>query len=388
MTLTAFDVAAVRARFSALDRPLAFFDAPSGTQAPDEVIDAIAGYLRHANANLGTPDYETARRTAELVEEAHDVAGHFLGCSPDETAFGANMTTLNFSLSRAAGRELSAGDEIVVTRLDHDASVAPWLELARDRELVVRFADVDDECRLDLGDLERKLGDRTRVVAFPLASNAIGTLTDATRVVELAHAAGALAWADAVHFAAHLPVDVRALGVDVLLCSPYKFYGPHLGLGYVKADLAERWRPYKVRPAPSDPVGRRFETGTLAHELLAGFVACVRYIDSVGWEAVHTHEHSLGERFLAGLPENCRVYGPSTMDRRVSTFALTVDGLTSEEVAAELGRREIAVGWGDFYAVEIITRLGLADGVVRAGAVHYNTHEEVDRLLAALAALA
>ncbi len=387
MTLTAFDVTAVRARFSALDRPLAFFDAPSGTQTPDEVIDAIAGYLRHANANLGTPDYDTARDTLELVTRAHEVAGRFLGCSPDETAFGANMTTLNFALTRAAGRELRAGDEIVVTRLDHDGSVAPWLELARDRDLVVRFADVDDECRLDLADLERQLSSRTRVVAFPLASNAIGTLVDARQVAELARAAGALAWADAVHFAPHGPIDVAALGVDVLLCSPYKFYGPHLGLAYGRRELLERWRPYKVRPAPESPPGRRYETGTLAHELLAGFVACVDYIDSVGWDAIHAHEQSLGERFLSGFPSNCLLHGPNRMDKRVSTFALTVDGRPAMEVAAELGRQDIAVGWGDFYAVEIIKRLGLPDGVVRAGMVHYNTGEEVDRLLSALEAL-
>jgi cysteine desulfurase family protein (TIGR01976 family) len=388
MTLTAFDVTAVRARFSALDRPLAFFDAPSGTQTPDEVIDAIAGYLRHANANLGTPDYDTARDTLELVTRAHDVAGRFLGCSPDETAFGANMTTLNFSLSRAAGRELRAGDEIVVTRLDHDGSVAPWLELARDRDLVVRFADVDDECRLDLADLERQLCDRTRVVAFPLASNAIGTLIDVPRVVELAHAAGALAWADAVHFAPHGPIDVAALGVDVLLCSPYKFYGPHLGLAFGRRELLERWRPYKVRPAPDAPSGRRYETGTLAHELLAGFVAAVDYVHSIGWDAIHAHETALGERFLSGLPANCQLYGPNRMDRRVSTFAFTVEGRSPAEVAAELGRREIAVGWGDFYAVEIMQRFDLSDGVVRAGIVHYNTGAEVDRLNSALESLA
>jgi cysteine desulfurase family protein (TIGR01976 family) len=387
MTPTGFDVAAVRARFSALDRPLAFFDAPSGTQTPDEVIDAIAGYLRHANANLGTPDYATARETLDLVGHAHDVAGRFLGCSPDETFFGANMTTLNFALSRAAGRELRPGDEIVVTRLDHDASVAPWLELARDHDLVVRFADVDDECRLDLADLERQLSERTRVVAFPLASNAIGTLVDAPGVVELAHAAGALAWADAVHFAPHGPIDVAALGVDVLLCSPYKFYGPHLGLGFARRELLERWRPYKVRPAPESPPGRRYETGTLAHELLAGFVAAVDYLGSIGWAAIQAHERALGERLLAGLPSSCRLHGPPTMDGRVSTFALTVDGRSSEDVAAELGRRDLAVGWGDFYAVEIVRRLGLdPDGVVRAGIVHYTTADEVDRLLAALTA--
>jgi len=384
VTLTAFDVTAVRSRFSALDRPLAFFDAPSGTQVPDEVVDAIAGYLRHTNANLGTPDYDTARVTLELVEHAHDVAGRFLGCSPDETAFGQNMTTLNFSLTRAAGRELRAGDEIVVTRLDHDGSIAPWLELARDRDLVVHFAEVDDECRLDFDDLERRLSGRTRVVAFPVASNAIGTLVDVPRVVELAHAAGALAWADAVHFGPHGRIDVTALGVDILLCSPYKFYGPHLGLAYVRSEVAERWRPYKVRPAPNDPVGRRFETGTLAHELLAGLVAAVGYIESVGWDPIRAHETELGERFLTRLPGNCRVYGPNRMKERVSTFGFTVEGVPPSEVAAALGRSNVAVGWGDFYAVEIMKRLGLSDGVVRAGIVHYNTEDEVDRLLAAL----
>ncbi len=387
MTLTAFEVAAVRARFSALDRPLAFFDAPAGTQAPDEVIDAIAGYLRHANANLGTPDYDTARETVELVEHAHDVAGSFLGCAADDTVFGANMTTLNFALSRAAARELRAGDEVVVTRLDHDASVSPWLELARDLDLVVRFADVDDECSLDLADLERQLSDRTRVVAFPLASNAIGTVTDVTRVVELAHAAGALAWADAVHFAPHAPIDVAALGVDVLLCSPYKFYGPHLGLAYVKSEVAERWRPYKVRPAANEPLGRRFETGTAPHELFAGFIAAVEYIESIGWEAIHAQETALGARFLAGLPDHCRLYGPNGMDKRVSTFAFTAKGYSPAEVAAALGRADIAVGHGDFYAVEVIERLGLPEGVVRAGIVHYNTAAEVDRLLEELTRL-
>ncbi len=275
-----------------------------------------------------------------------------------------------------------------MTRLDHDGSVAPWLELARDRDLVVRFADVDDECRLDLADLERQLSDRTRVVAFPLASNALGTLIDVPRVVELAHAAGALAWADAVHFAPHGPIDVAALGVDVLLCSPYKYYGPHLGLAFGRRELLERWRPYKVRPAPESPPGRRYETGTLAHELLAGFVAAVDYLDSIGWEAIQEHERTLGQRFLAGLPASCRLRGPRTMDGRVSTFGFTVDGRSSEEVAAELGRQGIAVGWGDFYAVEIARRLGLGpDGVVRAGIVHYNTADEVDRLLEALAQL-
>src|ERR671910_2680434 len=223
----ALDVAAVRARFSALDGPTAFFDGPGGTQVPDSVIDAIASYLRESNANLGGP-FGTSRRSDEVVRVAHETAALFLGCSPAEVGFGANMTTLNFALSRAAGRDLRAGDEILVTRLDHDANVAPWLELARDLDLRVGFVDFDDECRLDLDDLERQLSDRTRVVAFPWASNAVGTITDVRRIAALAHEAGALAWVDAVHYAPHGPIDVAAAGIDVLICSPYKFYGPHL----------------------------------------------------------------------------------------------------------------------------------------------------------------
>jgi cysteine desulfurase family protein (TIGR01976 family) len=298
------------------------------------------------------------------------------------------MTTLNFALSRAATRDLRPGDEIVVTALDHDGNVAPWLELARDRELVVKFAGIDDECRVDVADIERQLTERTRIVAFPLASNMLGTIADTPAIAALAHEAGALAWGDAVHYAAHVPIDVAALGLDVLLCSSYKFYGPHLGLAYVKEDVAEGWRPYKARPAPDAPPGRRFETGTQPHELLAGFIAAVEYIESVGWEAIHQHERELGERFLASLPEHCRLYGPNRMDKRVSTFSFTVDGVAPAEVAAALGRWDIAVGHGDFYAVEIARRLGLPDGVVRAGLVHYNTDEEVDRLLGGLARLA
>jgi cysteine desulfurase family protein (TIGR01976 family) len=369
------DVEAVRARFSALRRPFAFFDGPAGTQVPDEVIDAIAGYLRDSNANVGG-QFETSRRTGELVESAHETAGRFLGCSADEAIFGPSMTNLNFMLTRTVGRELREGDEIVTTRLDHDANIAPWLELAHDLGLVVRFADYD------LSDVEQQLSDRTRVVAFPWASNALGTLVDAARMCELVHEAGALAWVDAVHYAPHGPIDVAAIDADVLLCSPYKFYGPHLGLAFARRELLERWRPYKVRPAPG------YETGTAQHELLAGFVAAVEYIESVGVEAIVSYERELGERFLAGLPAGVTLYGRQTMDGRVPTFAVTLDDLTPTEVAVRLGKNGIFVWDGDYYAPEVMKRLGLKDGAVRIGIVHYNTADEVDRLLAELRKLA
>jgi cysteine desulfurase family protein (TIGR01976 family) len=384
MSALALDVAAVRERFSALQSATAFFDGPGGTQCPDSVIEAVAAYLRESNANLGGA-FGASRRSTELVEQAHETAAAFLGCRPEETVFGQNMTTLNFALSRTVARTFRRGDEVIVTRLDHDGNVAPWLELAHDLQLKVHVVDIRDDTTLDLTDLEWKLSERTRVVAFPLASNAVGTLTDAARIVELAHAAGALAWADAVHYAPHGPIDVVALGVDVLLCSPYKFFGPHLGLAFGRDELLRSWRPYKVRPAPEEPLGHRFETGTLAHELLAGFVAAVDYLHGLGWAAIRAHERSLGERFLAGLPERCTLYGLPTMEGRVPTFAFGVGGLAPREVAERLAALHIAVWDGDYYAVEVMARLGLQpQGAVRAGFVHYNTAEEVDRLLTAL----
>jgi len=374
----------VRAQFPALRSGVAFLDGPGGTQCPGTVLEAIDAYLRNSNANLGGA-FAASRRSDELVERAHQVAARFLGCRPDEVAFGQNMTTLNFALTRALGRTLAAGDEILVTRLDHDGNIAPWLELARDLELHVGFVEIRGDTTLDLTDLERKLSARTRVVAFPLASNAFGTVPDAGRLVELAHAAGALAWADAVHYAPHGPIDVQRLGVDVLLCSPYKFFGPHLGLAYGREELLRSWRPYKVRPAAEEPVGRRFETGTLAHELLAGFVAAVEYLEELGWEAIQAHERALGARFLDGLPERVTLYGPPTLDGRVPTFAFRVEGLSPRAVAERLAERGIAVWDGDYYAVEGMASLGLQpDGAVRAGFVHYNTPAEVDRLLEAL----
>ena len=386
MSAVAFDVAGVRARFSALARQLVLFDGPGGSQVPDEVIDAISSYLRSSNANVSGP-YETSRQTEALVDEARGAGGDFLGCSPEEVVFGANMTTLNFALTRTVGRELRPGDEIVVTQLDHDGNVSPWLELAHDLDLTVRFAAIRDDTTLDLDDLAAQLSDRTRVVAYPWASNAVGTVNDVAQIAALAHEAGALAWVDAVHYGPHGPIDVRAADVDVLVCSPYKFFGPHLGLAYARAELLASWRPYKVRPSPTEPLGARFETGTMQFELLAGLIAAVDYIDSLGWGAIAAWERDLGERFLRGLPERARLYGLPTMEGRVPTFAFNVDGLSAEEVATRLGERDVAVWHGNYYAVEIFDRLGLPDGAVRAGIVHYNTADEVDRLLEAVAEL-
>jgi cysteine desulfurase family protein (TIGR01976 family) len=379
-------VGEVRARFSALQQPLAFFDGPGGTQVPDSVIEAIASYLRESNANTGGP-FATSRRTDALLVEAHETAARFLGATVDEVAFGANMTTLNFALSRAAARDWSEGDEVVCTRLDHDGNVSPWLELARDKGLVVRFVDVDDECRLDLEHLRSLLGERTRVVAFPWASNAVGTVTPVAEIAALAHEAGALAWVDAVHYGPHGAIDVAGAGVDVLLCSPYKFYGPHLGIAFGRRELLESWRPYKVRPAPDFPVAQRYETGTLAHELLAGFVAAVDYLDSIGWDFVTEHERGLGRQFLDGLAPAWRLHGVPRLEGRVSTFAITHEGLPAERAAAQLGERGFAVWHGNYYAHEIMRRLGLEDGAVRIGIVHYNTEDEVAGLLDALAQL-
>jgi cysteine desulfurase family protein (TIGR01976 family) len=385
MSTTLLDVEAVRARFSALSGPTAFFDGPGGTQVPDEVIDAIAGYLREANANTGG-FFPTSRRTDAVLDESRSLAASFLGADPEEVVFGPNMTSLNFTLTRTLGRELARGDEILVTRLDHDANVSPWLELARDLGLEVGFVDIDAEGRLDLTDLERRLTDRTRVVAFPWASNALGTLVDVPRVTALANEAGALAWVDAVHYAPHGPIDVTVAGADVLICSPYKFYGPHLGLAFARRELLERWRPYKVRPAPDEPLGYRFQTGTQAHELLAGFVACVRYLDSLGWDAIVAHERDLGERFLAGLPEPYILHGLPTMEGRVPTFAITHPDQTSAALAERLAAAGIAAWHGNYYALEVLRALGLEDrgGALRIGVVHYNTAAEVDRLLAEL----
>jgi cysteine desulfurase family protein (TIGR01976 family) len=384
---TSIDVAAVRDRFSSL-RDFAFLDAPGGSQVPDEVGETIAWALREASANLGA-GYASSLRVGEILEQAEHKAARFLGCEPHEVIFGPNMTSLNFMLSRTAARGFSPGDEILVSSLDHDGGVAPWLELAHDADLVVRHVGLKPDTTLDFEDLERKLGRRTRVVAFAWASNAVGTVVDARRVCRLAHDAGALAWIDAVHYAAHEPIDVRDVGADVLICSPYKFCGPHLGLAYGRAEVIERWRPYKARPAPTSPLGRRFETGTLPYELLAGFNATIDYLESIGgFAAIVPYERSLGQRFLDGISPAITVYGLPGMDGRVPTFLVNVDGVAAEDVAARLAAAQIGVWAHDsWYSLDLYRRLGYADKSVRIGFIHYNTEEEVDRLLDALAGL-
>jgi cysteine desulfurase family protein (TIGR01976 family) len=379
------DVAAVRARYSSLRQDFAFLDAPGGSQVPDEVGDAIARALREASANLGA-GYATSLRVGEILEEAEGKAARFLGCDPGEVTFGPNMTSLNFTLSRTAARDFRPGDEILVSALDHDGGVAPWLELAHDKDLVVRHVGLNDDTTLDFGDLQRKLGPRTRVVAFAWASNAVGTVVDARRACRLAHEAGALAWIDAVHYAAHEPIDVREIGADVLICSPYKFCGPHLGLAYGRAEVTERWRPYKARPAPGSPLGRRFETGTLPYEMLAGFNATIDYLESVGgFAAIVPYERSLGQRFLDGISAAVTVYGLPGMAGRVPTFLVNVDGVAAQDVAASLAAAQIGVWAHDsWYSLDLYKRLGYDDKSVRIGFIHYNTAAEVDRLLEAL----
>jgi cysteine desulfurase family protein (TIGR01976 family) len=382
-----FDVSAVRKRFSALTDEFVFLDAPGGTQTPDEVGEAVARAYREASGNVGVP-YATSRRIGATVEEARAASARFLGCDPDEVIFGASMTSLNFALTRTLGRTLRPGDEILVTRLDHDANVAPWLELARDLDLVVRTVDIHDDTTLDTDDLRRQLGPRSRVVAFSWASNAAGTIVDARAVCDLAHQAGALAWVDAVQYAPHEPMDARAIGADVLMCSGYKFCGPHLGIACGRRELLESWRPYKARPAPGDPVGHRFENGTGQYELLAALVAALRYLDDIGGlAATAAWERQLGEQLLAGLPPQARLFGLPSMAGRVPTFLVNFPGISSARLSEQLAEQGFGVWSGDHYwALGLHERIAWGDAL-RIGLAHYNTPAEVDRFNQALAAL-
>jgi len=385
--ITSANVGAIRARFSSLSDDFVYLDAPGGTQTPDEVGAAAARVFLEASGNTGAP-YATSRRLEELVEHARAASARFMGCAPEEIIFGANMTSLNFMLSRTLGRDLKPGDEIVVTRLDHDGNVAPWLDLASDLGLVVRHADVHTDTTLDVADLERQLSPRTKVVAFPWCANATGTLVDARAVCDLVRSAGALSWVDAVQYAAHEPMDVRAIGADVVACSAYKFCGPHLGIAYGRRELLESLRPYKARPVPMEPVGHRFETGTLPYELLGGLLATFDYLDSLGGMArLAAWEHELGERLLAGLPDGARLWGLPTMAGRVAVFLVNFPGVSSQLLSEELASLGFGV-WshGSYYALGLHDRIGWGEAL-RIGIAHYNTMDEIDRFNEALGRL-
>jgi cysteine desulfurase family protein (TIGR01976 family) len=421
----ALDLAHVRSQFPSLSQtvnghPAAFLDGPGGTQVPQRVIDAISDYLRRDNANTGGA-YATSRHTDVMIAEARAAMADFLHCGADEVAFGPNMTTLTFAMSRAIGRELKPGDEILVTRLDHDANVSPWLALAEDRGIPVRWAEIHDaDCTLDMADLASKINKNTKLVAVGYASNAVGTINPVEEIVRLAHAVGALVYVDAVHYTPHGLIDVAALDCDFLACSTYKFFGPHMGVLYGKREHLQRIRPYKVRPN-TNAIPNCWEWGTLNHECIAGITACVEYIADIGraaggdgrlgrpssearpvasgrraaieaaYEAIHEHERSLMERLMAGLANipGTKIYGitdPARFHQRCGTLAVRIDGHTPLELATKLGERGFFTWDGNYYALNLTEHLDVekSGGFLRIGLVHYNTIDEVDRLLAAL----
>jgi cysteine desulfurase family protein (TIGR01976 family) len=403
------DLQSVRGQFPALSlkvggQPVVYLDNPAGTQVPQRVIDRTAEYWRTMNANHGGL-FKTAELSDALVADVRQAAAVFLNASsPDEIVFGPNMTTLTFAVSRAIGRELRPGDEIVVTRLEHDANVSPWLAL-QERGVVVRFVDIKvPECTLDMGDLERQLSPRTRLVAVTHASNAVGTIPDLAAVSRAAHAAGAWVWVDAVHYGPHGRIDVRAIDCDFLVCSSYKFYGPHQGILYGRRELLERLRPYKVRPA-SDEVPNRWETGTQNHECLAGMLGAFEYLAELGgsdrvvrpaleaaMDRIHAHEQALAARLIDGLEQigGIQLYGitaPAELDHRAPTVSFTWPPHRPEALARWLGDHQVFTWHGDHYATELMSRLGLAEhgGTLRVGIAHYNTASEIDLVLELLA---
>ncbi len=400
-------VEALRSRFPALGRrhngmQVAYFDGPGGTQVPQAVVDAMADYLLHHNANTHWA-YPTSVETDAALVAAREALADFLGGRPSEIAFGANMTTLTFHLGRALGRRWAAGDEVVVTELDHHANVDPWRQLAKERGLVVRAVRFRAETgQLDMDDLASALGPKTRLLAIGAASNALGTKSDVRRAADLAHAKGALVFVDAVHYAPHALVDVTALGADFLACSAYKFYGPHVGVLWGRQALLEELDLPKLEPAPENAPDR-VETGTLNHEGIVGASAAVDFLASLAegpdrrarlaasMAAFHARGQQLVERLWTGLraTPGVTLYGPPPSEPRTPTVAFTVRGMVSEDVAKALADRAVFVSNGDFYATTVVRRLGHAeDGVVRAGCACYTTMEEVERLLAGVAGLA
>jgi cysteine desulfurase family protein (TIGR01976 family) len=407
------DVAHIRSRFSALERtlggsPVVYLDGPGGSQTPDSVARAVAEYLTDMNANLGGP-FATSVATDRLLDNARLAAADFLGCTAEEVVFGANTTTINFLLAHALARTLNPGDEIIVTELDHDANVAPWLRVADDHDLTVRTAPLDPlDGTLDEGALEAYISPRTKVVACTLASNALGTIPDVQRVANAARNAGALLWVDAVHFAPHRRLSRPAIGADVLLTSAYKYFGPHLGVAAIRGDLAQTLPADRVRPASEVPAGHRFETGTLSHEAIAGFVAAIEYLESLGDEGddrcsrlnlayarIEAHESALARRTLERLSRiaGLRLYGigePSRVGERTPTFCFNLASWTPDRLCTELADRGVFTYSGNYYALGAMTALNLepSGGAVRAGYLHYTTEQEADRLCDALAELA
>src|SRR5574341_282 len=412
-----FDVAAVRRRFPALKQsisgvPPVYLDNPGCTQVPQTVIDAMRDYLLTANSNHGGA-FRTSQLTDKTVADARIAMADLLNApSPDQIVFGQNMTTLTMSISRAIGQTLNKGDEIVLTRMDHDANIAPWLLSARDRGLKVKWVDWDAESgRLRLDQMAKLIGRKTRLVACTYASNALGTINDVRQVTQMAHTVGAMAYLDAVHYTPHGPVDVQALDCDFLVCSAYKFFGPHVGALYGKREHLERLPAYKVRPAPEESP-ERWETGTQNHEGLAGVVAAVDYLAWVGEQfgapfsgqakrlkgrrravrtgmlAVKTYEQTLSRRLLEGLAalDRVTIAGITEMDalaERTPTVIFTIGGKSPREAAAALGKAGIYVWDGNYYALEVMNALGREGqgGMIRVGAVHYNTLKEIDRFL-------
>ncbi|MGD0417169.1 MAG: cysteine desulfurase-like protein [Terriglobales bacterium] len=430
-TSTALDLTWVRAQFPSLAQsvhghPAVFLDGPGGTQVPQRVIDAIADHLARNNANTGGA-YQTSRNTDRMVAEARSAMADFLNCEADEIVFGPNMTTLTFAMSRALGREFGPGDEIVLTLLDHDANFSPWKALEEKGVTIraVKFNEAD--CTLDMQDLAAKIGDRTRLVAVGYASNAVGTINNVAEVVRLARQAGAVSYIDAVHYAPHGPIDVRALDCDFLVCSTYKFFGPHMGVLYGKREHLKRLRPYKVRPC-TDNIPGCWESGTLNHECIAGIKACVDYWEELGrrvetglapaetrqaaslqegraqpaastrraailaaHEAIHQHERKMTEKMIAGLLAipGLKLYGisdPRRFENRCATFVVRIEGHTPLELATKLGERGFFTWDGNYYALNLTEQLDVErlGGFLRIGLAHYNTIEEVERLLAAL----
>jgi cysteine desulfurase family protein (TIGR01976 family) len=414
-TVSKLDVNWVRQQFPSLRQTVSgqqavFFDAPGGTQVPQQVIDAISEYLSKWNANLGGA-FLTSQCTELIVEQAHQAMADFFNCAPDEVVFGANMTTLTFALSRAIGRELKSGDELLVTCLDHDANVSPWVCL-EERGAKVRTADIRPaDCTLDMFDLQAKIRRNTRLVAVGWAANAVGTINDVQEAIRLAHDVGAVTFIDAVHYAPHGLIDAKAIDTDFLACSSYKFFGPHQGILYGKREQLQRLRAYKLRVC-SEKLPDRWETGTQNHECMAGVTAAIDYIAEVGryhssevhtrreaivaaYEVFRQHERELAAQLINGLLgiPGLTFYGitdPAKFDQRTPTVAIRMEGYTPRELAERLGERGIFTWDGNYYAINLAERLGVqqSGGMLRIGLAHYNTAEEVDRLLAELRVLA